>query len=284
MFAKRKSAFSVYSENKPLEENLPPVNKNHNNKEIDNRKIHLLKNSNENNNINIHSSAKKKTEKLNKLKKEKKKFLKLASSDLKESISLFNGKSNHNQQHQVPQLQQKQQPPQLQQPNNQTKQPSKVNNSIKVTKIKQEGKKNMKEIVKPIKKIIIKKKLNPKIKTSKIRPAANQQLVYVTTCDDEDEESSNMAHQEDKIDDIDDEYDDNEMFDSRLEASNLLKSIISPVKPKDFFNTYWEKKPLLIKRPNRDYYKSWFSCKEFDRILKNVNLFLKFLKLINERL
>ncbi len=67
-------------------------------KESDNRKYFLDKNSNE-----INSSAKKKTEILQKLKKktkEKKKFLKLASTDLKESINKCNGKSNHDQQQQ----------------------------------------------------------------------------------------------------------------------------------------------------------------------------------------
>lgn len=33
---------------------------------------------------------------------------------------------------------------------------------------------------------------------------------------------------------------------------------------------FWEKKPLHIERNDPNYYKSWFSCQEFDFIMKNV--------------
>ncbi len=86
------------------------------------------------------------------------------------------------------------------------------------------------------------------------------------------------------------------MFDSRQEALSLLKKIISPVKTKEFFkfvmlllqfylsnwmllrrkqmqkSTYWEQKVLLVRRQTHSYYKSWFSCKQFDHILKKVCL------------
>lgn len=63
-----------------------------------------------------------------------------------------------------------------------------------------------------------------------------------------------------------------EIFDSRQEAISLLKSIIYPVKVKEFFGNYWEQKPMLIKRENSEYNKAWFSCKEFDSILRNHTL------------
>ena len=68
----------------------------------------------------------------------------------------------------------------------------------------------------------------------------------------------------------DEEDENNEMFDSRLEAANIFKKMIHPVKTCAFFKTYWEKKPMLIKRTNRNYYNNWFSCKEFDHIMKMV--------------
>lgn len=63
-----------------------------------------------------------------------------------------------------------------------------------------------------------------------------------------------------------------EIFDSRQEAISLLKKIIYPVKVKEFFANYWEQKPMLIKRENSEYNKAWFSCKEFDAILRNHSL------------
>lgn len=41
------------------------------------------------------------------------------------------------------------------------------------------------------------------------------------------------------------------------------------------FSNYWEKKPLLLKRHQPEYYKGWFSCKEFDEILKKVSGLIK---------
>jgi lysine-specific demethylase/histidyl-hydroxylase NO66 len=65
---------------------------------------------------------------------------------------------------------------------------------------------------------------------------------------------------------------DQDMFDSRKEAANLFKKIISPVSNKDFFGKFWEKEAMLIKRSNFNFYKSWFSCSELDKILRCQNL------------
>jgi hypothetical protein len=82
-----------------------------------------------------------------------------------------------------------------------------------------------------------------------------------------------MNHNEEDEDILSEEnYEDTEIFDSRAEAINLLKKIIFPVKIKEFFSHYWEKKPMLVKRDNENYNKSWFSCKEFDSILRNHKL------------
>lgn len=63
-----------------------------------------------------------------------------------------------------------------------------------------------------------------------------------------------------------------EVFDSRQEAINLFKKVIYPMKVKEFFSAYWEKMPMLVRREDPDYNKSWFSCKEFDKILRNHKL------------
>ncbi|XP_076874145.1 ribosomal oxygenase 1 isoform X2 [Brachyhypopomus gauderio] len=56
---------------------------------------------------------------------------------------------------------------------------------------------------------------------------------------------------------------------SRDRASRLFQWIICPVPAKVFLRDNWEKKPLLIRRENPDYYKGLFSTAEFDRILRN---------------
>ena len=45
--------------------------------------------------------------------------------------------------------------------------------------------------------------------------------------------------------------------------------MISPRKVHKFMSHSWEKKPLYIQRETRDYYKNVFSCKAFDKILRN---------------
>lgn len=76
--------------------------------------------------------------------------------------------------------------------------------------------------------------------------------------------------QEDSADELISEH--VEIFDSRQEAVNLFKSIVYPVKIKEFFSEYWEKKPMLIRREDPEHNKAWFSCKEFDTILRNHTL------------
>ncbi|KAL6486679.1 hypothetical protein MHYP_G00060710 [Metynnis hypsauchen] len=59
---------------------------------------------------------------------------------------------------------------------------------------------------------------------------------------------------------------------SRERASRLFQWLICPNQAKTFFKDFWEKKPLLIKRQNPDYYQGLFSTAEFDRILRTGNV------------
>ncbi|XP_062406441.1 ribosomal oxygenase 1 [Sardina pilchardus] len=59
---------------------------------------------------------------------------------------------------------------------------------------------------------------------------------------------------------------------SRERASKLFQWFVHPIPSKSFFRDTWEKKPLLIKRQTRDYYKGLFSTAEFDRILRDDNV------------
>lgn len=64
--------------------------------------------------------------------------------------------------------------------------------------------------------------------------------------------------------------------DSRTQGQENFQWIISPYSETDFFNNFWEKGPLLVKRNNRDYYKGLFSCKDLDKILhEQVVLYTK---------
>ncbi|XP_023323397.1 ribosomal oxygenase 1 isoform X2 [Eurytemora carolleeae] len=62
--------------------------------------------------------------------------------------------------------------------------------------------------------------------------------------------------------------------DSEPEPSSLEKGdaamewIISPTSLQDFYKTYWEKKPLHIKRTERNYFKDVFSTKGLEKILR----------------
>ena len=52
-------------------------------------------------------------------------------------------------------------------------------------------------------------------------------------------------------------------------GDNAFEWMICPTKVSDFYENYWEKKPLLIKRSeDRNYYKSLFSTKALDKILR----------------
>ncbi|KAJ8271045.1 hypothetical protein GJAV_G00122150 [Gymnothorax javanicus] len=56
---------------------------------------------------------------------------------------------------------------------------------------------------------------------------------------------------------------------SRERARRLFDWLIHPIPTKTFFRETWEKKPVLIKRRNPEYYYGLFSTAEFDRILRN---------------
>ncbi|KAM6953932.1 ribosomal oxygenase 1 [Aplochiton taeniatus] len=59
---------------------------------------------------------------------------------------------------------------------------------------------------------------------------------------------------------------------SRERASKLFQWLIHPINHKNFFRDTWEKKPLLIKRKDPEYYKGLFSTAEFDQILRNEDV------------
>lgn len=50
-----------------------------------------------------------------------------------------------------------------------------------------------------------------------------------------------------------------EVEDSADAARALFEWLIHPITVEDFYENYWEKKPLLISREKRDYYDGWFS-------------------------
>lgn len=52
---------------------------------------------------------------------------------------------------------------------------------------------------------------------------------------------------------------DGPMEDSAESARALFEWMIHPITVEDFYENYWEKKPLLIQREERDYYDGWFS-------------------------
>ncbi|RLN86358.1 hypothetical protein BBJ28_00004568 [Nothophytophthora sp. Chile5] len=59
---------------------------------------------------------------------------------------------------------------------------------------------------------------------------------------------------------------------SATKARLLFAWLIHPVTPEDFYENYWEKRPLAIKRHLPSYYDGWFSKDEIDRILKTHSL------------
>ncbi|GAB6021439.1 hypothetical protein CHUAL_004045 [Chamberlinius hualienensis] len=59
------------------------------------------------------------------------------------------------------------------------------------------------------------------------------------------------------------------MFDSRLEGAKCFEWLLHPTKPDKFFNDLWEKRPLLVKRNNPNYYKGLFSMDHLDHILRH---------------
>jgi len=56
--------------------------------------------------------------------------------------------------------------------------------------------------------------------------------------------------------------------DAKLRATQLFQWLIHPVSVADFFQTYWEKKPLHIRRNKPDFYQQIFSSQKLDQPLK----------------
>uniref|UniRef100_A0A8C4QH03 Bifunctional lysine-specific demethylase and histidyl-hydroxylase n=1 Tax=Eptatretus burgeri TaxID=7764 RepID=A0A8C4QH03_EPTBU len=63
-----------------------------------------------------------------------------------------------------------------------------------------------------------------------------------------------------------------EIANSRERAAKLFEWLIAPMDPDVFFSNLWEKKPLLLRRHNPDYYRGLFSMEEFDRILHEEDI------------
>ncbi|RLN55875.1 hypothetical protein BBJ29_006622 [Phytophthora kernoviae] len=55
-------------------------------------------------------------------------------------------------------------------------------------------------------------------------------------------------------------------------ARMLLTWMLYPVTPEEFYEKYWEKRPLAIKRNFPSYYDGWFGREEMDRIFKTHSL------------
>ncbi|KRT78949.1 hypothetical protein AMK59_6874, partial [Oryctes borbonicus] len=54
---------------------------------------------------------------------------------------------------------------------------------------------------------------------------------------------------------------------------DLLSYLLAPIDVSEFFNTYWESKPLHIVRNKEDYFKNIFSSQQLDTILRNNLLY-----------
>jgi ribosomal protein L16 Arg81 hydroxylase len=59
---------------------------------------------------------------------------------------------------------------------------------------------------------------------------------------------------------------------SELDAGTSLEWIISPVSKREFFEQYWEKQPLVVKRSHPDYFGSLLSLEEVDRVITTLDL------------
>jgi len=66
----------------------------------------------------------------------------------------------------------------------------------------------------------------------------------------------------DEVDEVEEEPGSLEKGDSAMEW------VIAPTSLQDFYKDYWEKKPLHIKRTNRQYYKDVFSTKGLEKIIR----------------
>lgn len=62
-------------------------------------------------------------------------------------------------------------------------------------------------------------------------------------------------------------------LDTLKKPTDLLNYLLAPIKISEFFNIYWETKPLHIVRNKTDYFKNILSSKQIDTILRENLLF-----------
>ncbi|XP_075555979.1 bifunctional lysine-specific demethylase and histidyl-hydroxylase NO66-like [Dermacentor variabilis] len=60
---------------------------------------------------------------------------------------------------------------------------------------------------------------------------------------------------------------------SELAAARCFDWLIQPVERERFFRELWEKKPMLVRRHQSDFYQGLMSCNQLDRILRERSLF-----------
>lgn len=72
---------------------------------------------------------------------------------------------------------------------------------------------------------------------------------------------------------FEEDLEDNDATDSLSTSLNLLSWVLAPITPSDFFDQYWETKPLCVKRTVANYYKHLLSSKKIDNILRHNALY-----------
>ncbi|PRP79475.1 lysine-specific demethylase NO66-like [Planoprotostelium fungivorum] len=65
---------------------------------------------------------------------------------------------------------------------------------------------------------------------------------------------------------------DEDLFDSNARSNQVFAWLIAPLSVEEFYEKYWEKKPLLIKRNKPNYYDGWFSKDEMDQLFKSTHI------------
>ena len=56
--------------------------------------------------------------------------------------------------------------------------------------------------------------------------------------------------------------------DSLVDGTKMFTWMIHPMTPEDFMQNYWEKKAVLIRKENLEYFKDFFSMKELGDIIE----------------
>ena len=59
---------------------------------------------------------------------------------------------------------------------------------------------------------------------------------------------------------------------SYFEAPVSVDWLIHPITPTAFFSEYWEQKPLVVRRGQKDYFSSLFSLHDVDQVITTLNL------------